>query len=600
MCRNHNSLLGSTRPDLESIDSSQHGESGRITTDVASVPVTRSPGHQARTSFSWSVIHVSINLIAPHGGQLVDLMVDDARSNELRDASLSFASLDLNPRQLCDLELILNGGFSPLRGFLNKADYESVRDSLRLADGTLWPIPINLDVSAEMAAGLSEGDKLALRDQEGVMLAVLTVGDIWEIDKEDEATKVFGTTNNEHPAVGYLFHSVGTHYVGGELEGIQLPLHYDFRRLRKTPSEVRSAFSQRGWSKVVAFQTRNPMHRAHVELTMRAAAEQEANLLIHPVVGMTKPGDVDHYTRVRVYQAIQGRYEEGSADLALLPLAMRMGGPREAVWHALIRKNHGVSHFIVGRDHAGPGSDSSGTPFYGPYDAQELMLEYEDEMGVTMVPFKLMVYVPSSDSYMPIDEVPEGVETANISGTDLRMLLANGGDIPEWFTYPEVVRELRKTSRPRNAQGFTVFFTGLSGSGKSTVANALMVKLLEQGGRPVTLLDGDLVRKNLSKGLGFSKEDRDINVERIGYVASEITKAGGIAICAPIAPYANPRAKNRKAISAGGGYTLVHVSTPSRCVRLAIARACMPKHGRASFRNSPVCPTRTRSHSTPS
>ena len=295
---------------------------------------------------------------------------------------------------------------------------------------------------------------------------------------------------------------------------------------------------------------------------MRAAAESGANLLIHAVVGMTKPGDVDHYTRVRVYQAIRGRYTEGTADLALLPLTMRMGGPREAVWHALIRKNHGVSHFIVGRDHAGPGSDSDGTPFYGPYDAQELMIEHQDEMDVTMVPFKLMVYVPSQDTYMPIDEVPEGTETLNISGTELRQLLADGGDIPEWFTYPEVVTELRKTSRPRHKQGFTVFFTGLSGSGKSTVANALMVKLLERGGRPVTLLDGDLVRKNLSRGLGFSKEDRDANIERIGYVASEITKAGGIAICAPIAPYAAPRARNRTGISAVGGYMLVHLSTP--------------------------------------
>ena len=505
---------------------------------------------------------MTTELIAPHGGELVDLIVDHDRSEALTAASVDFASIDLTPRQLCDLELILNGGFSPLHGFLNQADYESVRDDMRLADGTLWPMPITLDISAEIAGSLKAGQQVALRDQEGVMLAVLTVGDIWEVDKSDEATKVFGTTNTEHPAVAYLMHTAGSHYVGGNLEGIRLPFHYDFRRLRRTPSEVRSAFGKRGWSKVVAFQTRNPMHRAHVELTMRAAAEQGANLLIHPVVGMTKPGDIDHYTRVRVYLAIQKRYDEGTADLALLPLAMRMGGPREAVWHALIRKNHGVSHFIVGRDHAGPGSDRSGTPFYGPYEAQDLMLEHEQEMGVTMVPFKLMVYVPSDDAYMPIDEVPQGTEIANISGTELRRLLASGGEIPEWFTYPEVITELRRTSRPRNQRGFTVFFTGLSGSGKSTIANALMVKLLEQGDRPVTLLDGDLVRKNLSKGLGFSKEDRDSNVERIGYVASEITKAGGIAICSPIAPYANPRARNRKAISAWGGYTLVYVSTP--------------------------------------
>ena len=505
---------------------------------------------------------MSNELIAPHGGELVDVMVDEARATELKTESVDYKSLDLTARQLCDLELILNGGFSPLRGFLDKADYESVRDGMRLADGTLWPMPITLDVDAETADGLTRGEKLALRGPEGVMLAVLTVGDAWEVDKSDEAIKVFETINPEHPAVAYLMNIAGTHYVSGRIEGIQLPQRYDFVALRKTPAQVRAGFAAKGWSKVVAFQTRNAMHRAHVELTMRAAAKSGANLLIHPVVGMTKPGDVDHYTRVRVYQAIRGRYTEGTADLALLPLAMRMGGPREAVWHALIRQNHGVSHFIVGRDHAGPGSDSDGTPFYGPYDAQELMIEHQDEMGVTMVPFKLMVYVPSRDTYMPIDEVPEGTETLNISGTELRQLLADGGDIPEWFTYPEVVTELRKTSRPRHKQGFTVFFTGLSGSGKSTVANALMVKLLERGGRPVTLLDGDLVRKNLSRGLGFSKEDRDANIERIGYVASEITKAGGIAICAPIAPYAAPRARNRTGISAVGGYMLVHLSTP--------------------------------------
>ena len=319
---------------------------------------------------------------------------------------------------------------------------------------------------------------------------------------------------------------------------------------------------ERGWNKVVAFQTRNPMHRAHVELTMRAAEETGAHLLIHPVVGMTKPGDVDHYTRVRVYQAVTRRYPENGAELALLNLAMRMGGPREAVWHAIIRKNHGVTHFIVGRDHAGPGSDSEGNPFYGPYEAQDLVVAHEDELGVKLVPFKLMVYVPSKDAYMPIDEVPEGTDTLTISGTQLRDKLATGGPIPEWFSYPEVVTELRRTHRKQADQGFTVFFTGLSGSGKSTIANALMVKLLERGGRTVTLLDGDVVRKNLSKGLGFSRDDRDTNIMRIGYVASEITKAGGIAICAPIAPYAKTREFNRELISSYGGYILVHVATP--------------------------------------
>jgi sulfate adenylyltransferase len=505
---------------------------------------------------------VSVNLIEPHGGQLVDLMVGESRANEIKEHSLEYASWDLTPRQTNDLELLLTGAFSPLRGFLNKADYESVRDTMRLADGTLWPMPITLDVSAEVAENLKEGDQLALRDQEGVMLAVLTVGDVWEPDKAAEAEKVFGSNNIEHPAINYLFNTAGTHYVGGTLEGVALPHHYDFHELRRTPAQLRAWLSEHGWESLVAFQTRNPMHRAHVELTMRAAEATGGHLLIHPVVGMTKPGDVDHYTRVRVYKKIIDRYPDNTATLSLLPLAMRMGGPREAVWHAIIRKNHGVTHFIVGRDHAGPGSDSSGTPFYGPYDAQEMMVEYQDEIGVTMVPFKLMVFVPEDDKYEPIDELAEGTEFLSISGTELRDKLASGDEIPEWFTYPEVVEELRLTSKPRDKQGYTVFFTGLSGSGKSTVANALMVKLLEQGGRTVTLLDGDLVRKNLSKGLTFSKEDRDANVMRIGYVASEITKAGGAAVCAPIAPYEAARSVNRATISPYGGYVLVHVATP--------------------------------------
>ena len=505
---------------------------------------------------------MSVNLIEPHGGELVDLMVGESRANEIKEHSVEYASWDLTPRQTNDLELLLTGAFSPLTGFLNKADYESVRDNMRLQDGTLWPMPITLDVSAEVAEGLNEGDQLALRDQEGVMLAVLTVGDVWQPDKSEEAEKVFGSTNMDHPAINYLFNTAGSHYVGGTLEGVALPHHYDFHELRRTPAQLRAWLSEHGWESLVAFQTRNPMHRAHVELTMRAAEATGGHLLIHPVVGMTKPGDVDHYTRVRVYKKIIDRYPDNTATLSLLPLAMRMGGPREAVWHAIIRKNHGVTHFIVGRDHAGPGSDSSGTPFYGPYDAQEMMVEYQEEIGVTMVPFKLMVFVPEDDKYEPIDELAEGTEFLSISGTELRDKLTSGDEIPEWFTYPEVVEELRLTSKPRDKQGYTVFFTGLSGSGKSTVANALMVKLLEQGGRTVTLLDGDLVRKNLSKGLTFSKEDRDANVMRIGYVASEITKAGGTAICAPIAPYESARSVNRATISPYGGYVLVHVATP--------------------------------------
>ncbi len=502
------------------------------------------------------------HLIPPHGGHLVDLLVPPERAAELRRESRDWPSWDLTPRQVCDLELLANGSFSPLTGFLDRADHERVCSEMRLTDGTLWPMPITLDVSRETAEHLEEGARLALRDPEGVMLAVLTVSDIWEPDKEAEAAQVFGTTNPEHPGVAYLFEVAGPVYVGGRIEALQLPVHYDFKELRKTPAELRAEFAQKGWTRVVAFQTRNPMHRAHVELTMRAAKDEQANLLIHPVVGMTKPGDVDHYTRVRAYLAVMERYPKLTASLALLNLAMRMAGPREALWHAIIRKNHGATHFIVGRDHAGPGSDSNGDPFYGPYEAQELFRAHEEELGVTMVDFKLMVYDPEDDRYLPIDEVPEGKKTLSISGTELRERLADGREIPEWFSYPEVVAELRRTHPPRANQGFTVFFTGLSGAGKSTIANALMVKLLQMGGRPVTLLDGDIVRKHLSSELGFSKEHRDINILRIGFVASEITKNGGVAICAPIAPYDGTRQRVRRMIEPVGGFVLVHVATP--------------------------------------
>ncbi|HWH31137.1 MAG TPA: bifunctional sulfate adenylyltransferase/adenylylsulfate kinase [Egibacteraceae bacterium] len=503
------------------------------------------------------------SLIAPHGGELVDLVVDAARAAELKEASRTWASWDLTERQLCDLELLANGAFSPLRGFLSRADYEAVRDGMRLADGTLWPMPITLDVTEAFAEGLSAGDQVALRDAEGVMLAVLHVEDVWRPDLEEEARKVFGTADTRHPAVAHLLQRSNPVYVGGRVEALQLPQHYDFHELRRTPAQVRELIARHGWERVVAFQTRNPMHRAHVEITRRAAEEVGGGLLIHPVVGLTKPGDVDHYTRVRVYRKLIDRYPDGSAELSLLNLAMRMGGPREAVWHAIIRRNHGVTHFIVGRDHAGPGNDSAGEPFYGPYDAQELMATYAEELGVGMVPFRMMVYIAEQDRYVPDDEVPEGSTVLSISGTQQRELLARGEDIPEWFTYPEVVEELRRTSPPREKQGFTVFFTGLSGSGKSTVANVLMVKLLERGGRNVTMLDGDLVRKHLSSGLGFSKEDRDTNIRRIGWVAAEIAKNGGVAVCAPIAPYDATRKAVREMTEAqGGGFALVHVATP--------------------------------------
>ena len=490
-----------------------------------------------------------------------ELYLSAEAAKTLKDMAGAMPSWDLTPRQTCDLELLMNGGFHPLKGFHSEADYNGVVENLRTADGTLWPIPVTLDVSEKFADTVTKGGKIALRDAEGVILAVMTVTDKYLPDKANEAAKVFGADDLAHPAVNYLHNIAGPVYLGGPIEGLQAPIHYDFKSRRDTPNELRTYFKKVGWDKVVAFQTRNPLHRAHQELTFRAAREAQANLLIHPVVGMTKPGDVDHFTRVRCYEAVIDKYPASTTTMSLLNLAMRMAGPREAVWHGLIRKNHGCTHFIVGRDHAGPGKNSQGKDFYGPYDAQTLFQQYEAEIGVKMVDFKHMVYVQERDQYYPANEVPEGCTVLDISGTELRRRLREGLDIPEWFSFPEVVTQLRKTSPARDKQGFSVFFTGLSGSGKSTIANALMVKLMEMGGRPVTLLDGDVVRKHLSSELGFSKEHRDINIKRIGYVASEITKNGGIAICAPIAPYTATRRAVREMIDGYGAFIEVHVAT---------------------------------------
>ena len=496
-----------------------------------------------------------------HLTPIAELYVSQENVQKLKVEAAPLTSWDLTPRQICDIELLMNGGFTPLTGFLSENDYNSVVDNMRLSDGSLWPMPVNLDVSEEFAEPLEIGQHIALRDLEGVILATLTVTDKWTPDKAKEAETVYGADDNAHPAVNYLHNQAGKVYLGGPIVGIQPPIHYDFKARRDTPNELRAYFRKLGWRKVVAFQTRNPLHRAHQELTFRAAKEAQANLMIHPVVGMTKPGDIDHFTRVRCYEAVLDKYPSATTTMSLLNLAMRMAGPREAVWHGLIRKNYGCTHLIVGRDHAGPGKNSAGEDFYGPYDAQDLFRYHEAEIGIKMVDFKHMVYVQERAQYEPADEIEDGVTVLNISGTELRRRLSEGLEIPEWFSFSEVVSELRKTRPPRSKQGFTVFFTGLSGSGKSTIANALMVKLMEMGGRHVTLLDGDVVRKNLSSELGFSKEHRDLNIHRIGYVASEITKNGGIAICAPIAPYATTRRAVREGIEQFGAFAEVYVAT---------------------------------------
>ena len=498
----------------------------------------------------------------PHGGVLKELYLGESAAEEEIAKATDYKSWDLTERQLCDLELLLDGAFSPLEGFLTRQEYENVVEDMRLPSGLLWPIPITLDVDQKFADDISEGETIALRDREGVVISTLEITDIWTPDRALEAASVFGTEDESHPGVDYLLNIAFPVYVGGKLRGIEPPAHYDFQLLRDSPSELRGRFRKLGWRKVVAFQTHNPMHRAHQELTFRAAREQEANLLIHPVVGMTKPGDVDHYTRVRCYEHILQKYPEQTTTLSIINLAMRMAGPKEALWHGIVRKNFGCTHLIVGRDHAGPGKTPDGKPFYPPYEAQKLFSKHEAELDITMVPFQELVYVEDRAQYMTVDETTPDMKISTLTAAEFRRRLREGLDVPEWYSYPEIVDELSKVYPPRHAQGFTVFFTGLSGAGKSTIANALLVKLLETGDRSVTLLDGDVVRKNLSSELGFSREHRDLNVLRIGFVAAEITKNRGVAICAPIAPYRATRRRVRERIEAVGGFLEVFVSTP--------------------------------------
>jgi sulfate adenylyltransferase len=498
----------------------------------------------------------------PHGGALTDALAAPGRARELRDASREWASWGLSPRQLCDLELIANGAFSPLEGFLGRADYESVVDRMRLSDGTLWPMPVVLDVPEAVATAVGGGGSLVLRDPEGAMLAVLHVEECWRPDRRAEASSVYGTTDRDHPGVTALLDETHPWYLGGRLEVIALPTHYEFERLRLSPAALRAAFERDAWDRVAAFHTRSPLHRVHHAVAVSAARRAGARLLLHPAVGPPEAGDVDRHARVRSYCAFLRAHPDPDVRLAILPLATRSAGPREAVWHAIVRQNFGCSHLVVGVDHAGAVADAAGRPFYEPYAAQALLSAHAAELDIRMVPAVRTMYVPEIDSYVPEDEVSAGQVTREVPEREQRRLVTGGLEVPPWFSFPEVVAELRTAHPPRNRQGFTVFFTGLSGSGKSTIANVVLARLLEAGGRSVTLLDGDLVRKHLSSELGFSREDRDLNILRIGYVASEITKAGGVAICAPIAPYDRIRRRVRAMVEPNGGFVLVHVNTP--------------------------------------
>ena len=485
-------------------------------------------------------------LITPYGGKLVNLLVEGEEREELLARSSRLPSIQISSRSVCDLELLATGGFSPLDRFMGKADYERVLTEMRLTNGVLFPIPITLAVDEHALP--SWGEQVTLSDASNNTIAVMQIEEVYHWDSQREARLVLGTTDPRHSLVSEMS-QWGKVYVSGALKVIDLPKYYDFIDLRLTPSQVRSRLEKMGYDKVVAFQTRNPMHRIHEELTKRAAEEVNGSLLIHPVVGLTKPGDVDHYTRVRVYRTlVENYYEPERTMLGLLPLAMRMAGPREAIWHAIIRRNHGATHFIIGRDHAGPGQDSNGNPFYGPYEAQLMLTQYANEIGVQPIEFKELVYLADEERYEEQNKVPEGARIFSISGTQVREnYLAKGKLLPEWFTRQETAEILQQMYPPRHKQGVCLWFTGLSGSGKSTTAEILTSLLLERG-RQVTLLDGDVVRTHLSKGLGFSQEDRDTNILRIGFVAGEIARHGGMVITAAISPYRATRNEVRKMV----------------------------------------------------
>jgi sulfate adenylyltransferase len=498
-------------------------------------------------------------LISPYGDKLVNLLTPKEAVEELKAYAGYLPSIQISERAVCDLELLACGGFSPLDRFMGQADHRRVLDEMRLASGHVFPIPVVLPVEPDPAIRLDQ--EIALRNSKNELLAIMTIEEIYEWDRAEVAQKVFGSQDARHPLVAEM-HRWGSLNISGRLQVLQLPSHYDFKEIRLTPAQTRARLEVFGYENVVAFQTRNPLHRVHEELTKRSTQEVDGVLLLHPVVGMTKPGDVDHYTRVRIYRTLaENYYDPDRILLSLLPLAMRMAGPREALWHAVIRRNFGANHLIVGRDHAGPGVDSAGQPFYGPYDAQELVSRYSEEIGVKMMPFRTLVYLPDEERYEEVNKISAQARTADISGTQVREdYLGNGKALPEWFTRREVAEILAESYPPRHRQGVCIWFTGLSGAGKSTTAEVLTALLMEHG-RQVSVLDGDVVRTHLSKGLGFSKEDRDTNIRRIGFVAAEMVRHGGTVICAAVSPYRATRNDARNMVGSDN-FVEVFVDTP--------------------------------------
>ena len=499
-----------------------------------------------------------------YGNESFTPMLSVEESDSLKKEIAASCTITLTERQLCDLEMILSNAMNPLNGFMSENCYSSVIENMSLDDSLLWSMPITLDVSKEQLDAFGEATKLGLCDTEGFMLATIDVDSVWKADKEKEAKQVYGTTDLSHPGVQYLFNEVKEYYVGGKVNGMQLPTHYDFESLRHTPELLRNEFKKAGWDKVVAFHTSKPMHRIHHEITPDAAKSVGANVLIHPVSGVGKPGDLAYYSRVHCYQAVMKYYPNHLAMLSLIPQAIRMAGPREAIHNMIVRQNYGCSHFIIGPEHASPPGVRSGVQrFYERYSAQKFVNEFQNKLDIQMLPVEEKGYSVKRNAYISCETASkEKEETLAYTERNFNQALEHGQPVPEWYSYPEVIHELSKVRLSRKQKGLTLFFTGLSGSGKSTLAKLVYARFIEQGDKPVTLLDGDVVRTNLSSELGFSKEHRDINVKRIGYVASEITKNRGVAICAPIAPYESIRASIREMIEEHGSFIEIHVATP--------------------------------------
>jgi len=503
------------------------------------------------------------HLITPYNGILVDLLLDDVSAERVKAESENYQAITLSQRQQCDLELLITGALSPLSGFMNQSEYESVLENTALLDGTTWPLPYYLDITEEESKNINVGDKIALRDIEGFMPAILTVESKWQPDKKIEAEKIYSISDTEHPGVSYLMNDVGNVYIGGRVDAVQTPFHYDFETLRYTPKELRQHFEKLGWRSIVAFHTSKPMHAVHYEMTMRAAKEAGAHILLHPVVGMAKPGDLHYYSRVHCYEAILKQYPKSLVSLALIPLAMRMAGPREALMNAIIRQNYGCTHYIVGTEHAGPPNmRDSGKRFYATGASQKYVEQFKDDIDIEIINIEELCYDEDKEKFIARTDNKQALcSSESFSNTRILNSLLKQEEVPEWVTFPEVLKVLRKAYPSRSEQGLTLFFTGLSGSGKSTIARIIYAKFIEEGNRAVTLLDGDVVRLNLSSELGFSRKDRLINVSRIAYVASEITKNRGVAICAPIAPYTVMRRNARNNIEQYGAFIEIHVAT---------------------------------------